>query len=213
MDADEEVKKRVRLGGKTAADFRLTAESQRGQAPGGTGFAWRNESGRGSCPSQDTGGEIPSRTRESIRCRGKLKETTNAMAAVGIAGTEVDCVLRGVSAVLHLQQVSVYYIWGPLAGGASRDDVSSFSSTNPVLSGLFLFLPRRQIEFEDVGVEEIHRNFDAVQVRNCELGVSLSGFFSFFLPLSQKKRTTTNGVMDCNAGAVSPFSTARMFLL
>ena len=38
MDADEEVKKRVRLGGKTAADFRLTAESQRGQAPGGTGF-------------------------------------------------------------------------------------------------------------------------------------------------------------------------------
>ncbi|CAM9456858.1 unnamed protein product [Laminaria digitata] len=128
LNADEEVKKRVRLGDKTAADFRLTAEPhepQRGQAPAGVGFAWRSESDRGSCSSQDAGAEVKSGTRESIfGSRGTLKDTIDAMAATGVAGTEVDSVLRGVSAVLHLHQ----------------------------------------IEFKDVGGEEIHRNFDAVQV-------------------------------------------------
>lgn len=47
LNADEEVKKRFRLAGKTAADFKLTAKSQRGHAPGVTGFAWRSEPQRG----------------------------------------------------------------------------------------------------------------------------------------------------------------------
>lgn len=103
------MKKRVRLEGKTAADFRLTAESQRGQAPGGIGLAWRSEPGNSSYSfSQDGVAEIPSRMFDPLGSRGTLKDTTDAMTAVGIAGTEVDCVLRGVSAVLHLHQVNVY---------------------------------------------------------------------------------------------------------
>lgn len=56
--------------------------------------------------SQEAEADFPSRTCAPLGSRGTLQDTTDAMTAAGITETEIGYVLRGVSAVLHLQQVS-----------------------------------------------------------------------------------------------------------
>ena len=79
------------------------------------------------------------------------------------------------------------------AGGISCDK-GKLVRLNPVFSRLYLFLHCRQIEFEDVGGEEIHRNFDAVQVRPGRAAFSYQGLL--FSPFCRKQNTTNHEVTN-----------------
>lgn len=95
LNADETIKRRLRLGDRAVADFVVTstepAPRRSGDEPASglaaTGFAWTSsvaENSDGPCG---------------------LQKVLDAMAAVGVGEGERNDLLRGLAAILHLGQV------------------------------------------------------------------------------------------------------------
>lgn len=106
LDANDTVKWHLSLGGKTAADFRLTAESQQCEQLNDVHSAWASDTARGSTPGADDGAVSHRGWGPGGPCgTGALQKVLDAVTIVGVADGERDDLLRGLSAVLHLGQV------------------------------------------------------------------------------------------------------------
>lgn len=98
LHADETTKRRFRLGGKTAADFRVTAETQcQGSSTPG-GLSSTSRPGDGGLSSKGSGRSDPCGI-------GTIQKLLDTLAVMGAAEAERDELLRGLSAVLHLGEV------------------------------------------------------------------------------------------------------------
>lgn len=119
LGADETVKRRLRLGGKTAADFAVTVvepvSSQGGETTAndaaGAGSAWssvpienrsiNNTEGCAGTPSIS----VPRCGSGGPSGAGGLHKTLDSMATIGVSARDRESAMRVLSAVLHLGQV------------------------------------------------------------------------------------------------------------
>lgn len=110
------MKRRLLLAGKEAMDFKLTAHAVGGDAQKGQGTALGARSREGPVIEsrhslgKDTDGSTatPEGMTQGIgRGSGALEEVKRALKVIGASETDVDHLLRGVSAVLHLGQASM----------------------------------------------------------------------------------------------------------
>lgn len=122
LNTDEAIKRGLLLGGKSALDFALTSSepglhrygdsttsADAAENKGAAGFAWMSGSTghpMSSCTSSGGWGS------SGPHGTGALQKVLDAMAMVGVAEEERNGLLRGLSAVLHLGQVSIAMFWG-----------------------------------------------------------------------------------------------------
>lgn len=119
MHAGEDLKKRLLLADKHEEEFWITAaqsappqhnenaEVLPPPADSSSSFCAKNVAAwASSTGSRCTDGEAPSLPKGFGEEGGGLEKILDALSAVGMRGDETDALLRGLSAVLHLGQVT-----------------------------------------------------------------------------------------------------------
>lgn len=110
----ETTKQRFLLSNKTAADFRLTAEPQQGEASGNFGFGRAFKPGHVN--AQRSGREDPTvpwgewGADDPCERTGSMQNVLDAMGTLGFAENEIDGLLNGLSAVCYLSQVGFVHV-------------------------------------------------------------------------------------------------------